>query len=79
MIENPKEVEKLLRGYLTTGKVAEKLNISRERVRQLVVQKKLPALLIGGIYFIDPKDLKLVKDRGKPGPKKKIINLREPD
>jgi hypothetical protein len=51
---------------------SEKLGISRQRVQQLIEQQILPAIAIGGIWFIDPADLKLAEKRDKkPGPKPK--------
>ena len=50
---------------------AKKLKIDDSRVRQLIRAGRLPAQKVGRSWIIDPKDLKLVKDR-KPGrPKKK--------
>jgi excisionase family DNA binding protein len=76
--ETKKMIERALRGYITTAQAAGKLDVTPGRIRQLITEKRLPAVLIGGIYFIDPSDLKLIGDR-KPGPKKKIINLKKPD
>jgi hypothetical protein len=75
-----KKIQALLKSFLTTNKVAAKVGLTPVRIRQLIADKTLPAILIGGIYFIDPEDLHLIRDRNKkPGPKKKIINLREPE
>jgi hypothetical protein len=76
---NAKLVKKLIGKFMNTSKAAEELGLTTNRVRQLIKEGKLPALLIAGYYLIDTADLKLVRERDKPGPKKKIINLREPD
>jgi excisionase family DNA binding protein len=49
------------------------LKIHHSRVRVLIREGRLPAQMIGRTYAIDPKDLKLVKDRkpGRPPIKKK--------
>jgi len=49
-----------------TALAAERLGVSQGRVRALISSGRLPAKMLGRDYFIDPKDLKLVKDR-KPG------------
>lgn len=49
-----------------TALAAEKLGVTQGRVRALIQSGRLPAKRLGRDYFIDPKDLKLVKDR-KPG------------
>lgn len=50
------------------------MSVSREDIvreaRALIASGRLPAKMLGRDYFIDPKDLKLVKDR-KPGRPKK--------
>jgi DeoR/GlpR family transcriptional regulator of sugar metabolism len=77
--EKHRLIKEWLKGFITTKKAAEKMNVSSDRIRHLIKkEKRLPAVLIGGIYFIDPADLKLVKERRKPGRKPKIIKLVEP-
>jgi len=49
-----------------TAVAAERLGVSQDRVRALIKAKRLPAKKLGRDYFIDPKDLALVKNR-KPG------------
>jgi excisionase family DNA binding protein len=58
----------MLEGYLTTKEVAEKLGVSVGRVKQLVAEKRLPAVKVGHTNLIKEKDLKLVEDRqnGRP-------------
>jgi excisionase family DNA binding protein len=51
---------------LTTTEAAERLGVNASRIRQLVLQGRLPAQKMGRDLFIDEKDLKLVEDR-KPG------------
>lgn len=53
-------------GLLTTQQVAVKLGVSDSRVRQLILEGRLPAKKTGRDYFIKASDLKLVKNR-KPG------------
>lgn len=57
---------------LTTKQVAERLNISRNRVLDLIAAGRLPAVKLGRDWTIRPADLRLVRVR-KPGrpPKKK--------
>lgn len=59
-----KRIEKI--EYLTTGEVADRLGVSRRRVRQFIEAKRLPAEKFGRDYQINPADLPLVGDR-KPG------------
>ena len=49
-----------------TAEVAKRLGVSQDRVRALIKAERLPATKLGRDYFIDPKDLSLVKNR-KPG------------
>ena len=49
-----------------TAIAAQRLGVSQDRVRALIKAKRLPAQKLGRDYFIDPKDLVLVKNR-KPG------------
>jgi len=53
---------------LSTTEVAEKLNISAIRVRQLIREKRIPAQKVGRDYIIREEDLKYVEDRqtGRP-------------
>jgi excisionase family DNA binding protein len=53
-----------------TADAAKRLGVSQDRVRALIHAGRLPAKKLGRDYFIDPKDLALVKNR-KPGRPKK--------
>jgi excisionase family DNA binding protein len=56
---------------LTTLQAAEILGVSDARVRQLVLDGRLPAQKFGRDLAIQEKDLKLVQDR-KPGRPRKL-------
>jgi excisionase family DNA binding protein len=49
-----------------TAVAAQRLGVSQDRVRALIKAGRLPAKKLGRDYFIEPKDLALVKNR-KPG------------
>jgi excisionase family DNA binding protein len=51
---------------ISAKEASKKLGIDDSRVRVLIREGRLPAQKIGRTWVIDPKDLKLVKDR-KPG------------
>lgn len=51
---------------LSVAEAAEKLNISRWRINQLINEGRLPAQKVGRAYVVKESDLELVKDR-KPG------------
>ena len=53
--------------YLTAKQAAEKLGVSAGRVRQLVVEKRLPATKFGNSLMILESDLELVRERKKTG------------
>ncbi len=53
--------------YLTAKQVAEKLGVSAGRVRQLVVENRLPATKFGNSLMILESDLELVRARKKTG------------
>jgi len=53
--------------YLTAKQVAEKLGVSAGRVRQLVVENRLPATKFGNSLMILESDLELVRERKKTG------------
>ncbi len=59
--------------FITTKEVAEKLNISRSRVYQLIEEKKLIAKKIGRDFLIKESSLTNIEIYGKPGrpPKEK--------
>lgn len=52
--------------FLSVSQAAERLNISRWRINQLIKEERLPAQKVGRAYIIKESDLKLVEDR-KPG------------
>lgn len=53
--------------YLTTAQAAERLGVTRQRVHQLIQEKRLPAEKFGPLYKIREEDLELVKDRKRTG------------
>lgn len=55
---------------------AERLGIGQDRVRDLIHAGRLPAKKLGRDYFMEEKDLKLVKNR-KPGRPKKAAKKRK--
>lgn len=61
-----------------TAEIAKRLRVSAERVRALIKAGRLPsAKKLGRDWFIDEKDLALVKDR-KPGrPRKAKVKTRK--
>jgi excisionase family DNA binding protein len=63
------------RKILTTKEAAERLRVTASRIRQLVLEDKLPAEKFGRDLMIRETDLKLVAERpiGRPTPKKKVI------
>lgn len=52
---------------LTVAEAAEKLGVCRQRVDQLIREKKLPAIFIGRQRFIPQDELKKVTVHGKAG------------
>lgn len=63
--------------YLTAKKAAEKLGVSAGRIRQLVVEKRLPATKFGNSLMILESDLELVRERKKTGRPPKIKNTNK--
>ena len=59
----------MIDGYLTTKEVAEKLNISEGRVRQLIANDRLPAVKVGHTNLVKESDLKLIENRTNGRPK----------
>jgi excisionase family DNA binding protein len=57
---------------LTTRQAAERLGISIPRIHQLINEGRLPAEKVGRDYVIREEDLKLAKDRPKPGRPPKV-------
>lgn len=64
---------------MSTKQAAERLGIDDSRVRQLILQGRLPAMKVGRAHLILEEDLALVADR-KPGrpPNKKEEGARVP-
>ena len=58
--------------YLTAKQAAEKLGVSAGRVRQLVIEKRLPATKFGNSLMILESDLDLVRERKKTGRPSKV-------
>jgi excisionase family DNA binding protein len=61
---------------LTTGEAAKKLGVSAGRVRQLVVDGRLPVVRLGRDNLIRTADLALVKDRQTGRPRKPSTSER---
>jgi excisionase family DNA binding protein len=61
---------------LTTQQAAEKLGVTVSRVRQLVLNGRLPAEKFGRDLVIKESDLKLVEDRRPGRPPKGASNMR---
>jgi excisionase family DNA binding protein len=53
---------------LTTQQVADRLGVSASRVRQFILEGRLPAIKLGRDNLVREEDLKLVQDRkaGRP-------------
>lgn len=54
---------------LSAKEAAERLNVTSSRVRQLILESRLPARKIGNAYAIEESDLALVADRPTGRPK----------
>ncbi|HEY8561272.1 MAG TPA: helix-turn-helix domain-containing protein [Pyrinomonadaceae bacterium] len=68
----------MIEGYLTTKEVAEKLNVSEGRIRQLIAEKRLPTIKIGNSNLIKESDLVAVQERKRTGrPKKNANHINE--
>lgn len=65
---------------LTTGQAAQKLGVSAGRVRQMVVDGRLPVVRLGRDNLIRAADLALVKDRktGRPPKDNEPSKERQP-
>jgi excisionase family DNA binding protein len=65
-------VPKAPHDYISAPEAAEILGVSRQRVLQLIQQKRLKATMVGSVYLIKKADLANIEAR-KPGrpPKKK--------
>lgn len=63
--------------FLTTQQAADRLGLKdSSRVRQLILEGKLPALKVGRDLLIKASDLRLVMNRPKAGrPSMKVVTL----
>jgi excisionase family DNA binding protein len=61
-----------MKDWLTTQEVAEELGVTDTRVRQLILEGRLPAQKFGRANLIKRSDLKLIEGRkpGRPSTKK---------
>ncbi len=66
---------------LTTAQAAKRLGVNASRVRQFILEGRLPAMKLGRDNLIREADLKLVKDRkaGRPTTKKGAISKKSRD
>jgi excisionase family DNA binding protein len=53
-----------------TAEAARRLGVTPNRVRALIVSKRLKAMQVGREWLIDPKDLEAVKKRPPGRPRK---------
>ena len=60
-----------MEGYMTTKEAAKELGVSAGRIRQLIIQKRLPATKFGRDLMIRPEDLEQVRERKQGWPKGK--------
>lgn len=55
---------------ISTAEAAKRLGVTPDRVRKMIVAKRLKATKVGNVWLIDPKDLDAVKDRKVGRPRK---------
>jgi excisionase family DNA binding protein len=55
---------------ISTAEAAKRLGVTKNRVRAMIVAKRLRAIKVGREWLIDPKDLDAVKDRKVGRPRK---------
>jgi len=55
---------------ISTAEAAKCLGVTTDRVRKMIVAKRLRAIKVGREWLIDPKDLDAVKDRKVGRPRK---------
>ena len=66
-----------MRKLLTTCQAGKLLGVNDSRIRQFILQGRLPAIKFGAVWMIRERDLEKVKNR-KPGrPKGKTKNIKE--
>lgn len=64
---------------LTTPQAAERLGVTQSRVRQFILEGRLPSQQFGRDHLIKESDLALVKTYGKAGrPKKEAEAVAQP-
>jgi excisionase family DNA binding protein len=58
----------MIDGYLTTKDIADRLNVSEGRIRQLIANGRLPAIKVGNTNLVKESDIELVRERtnGRP-------------
>jgi excisionase family DNA binding protein len=58
----------MIDGYLTTKDIADRLNVSEGRIRQLIANGRLPAIKVGNTNLVKESDVELVRERtnGRP-------------
>lgn len=56
--------------YLTTRQAGKILDVNDSRVRQFILEGRLPAKKFGAVWMIEEKDLEKVKNRITGRPKK---------
>jgi len=61
---------------ISTAEAARRLGVTANRVRKMILAKRLKAMKVGREWLIDPKDLDAVKDRkvGRPRTSRKSTN-----
>ena len=62
----------MIEGYITTKEAAGKLGVAESRVRQLVVEGRLPHVKMGNSNLIKESDLELVRNRKRTGRPPKV-------
>ena len=55
---------------ISTAEAAKRLGVTANRVRKMILAKRLKAMKVGREWLIDPKDLDAVKDRKVGRPRK---------
>lgn len=70
-----------MQDLLTTRQVAQRLGVSASRVRQFIIDGRLPAIKLGRDNLIREADLRLVEDRkaGRPSNKKAASTRKSTD
>ena len=60
---------------ISTAEAAKRLGVTADRVRKMIVTKRLKATKLGNMWVIDPKALEAVKDRkvGRPRKARKSV------